>query len=238
MAVQGPAQPRRRGWRIVYWVTFGLLWAAAVGLLGGAITTMGFVRAATASMADTIQRGDPVLYQRGTSGIVRGDLVMVQVPGMNGLVIRRVIGLAGDRVSCCDSAGRVTVNGKALTEDYLAQGVSASQNSFAVTVSPGQMWVMGDNRAIAIDSRIWGPLAMSDVSGRVIEVRGSLVRTPAAFTADGLAPNDLRFPLPLLLAALAVIAVLTAIVLGAAGTVLWAVRRRRKLRQQPAPTSW
>jgi signal peptidase I len=236
MAAPGPAQPRRRWRRIAYWVTFGLLWAAAVGLLGGAITTLRAIRAVSPSMADTIRPGDPMLYQRGTSGIVRGDLVVVLVPGIDGLLIRRVIGLPGDRVACCDSAGRVTVDGKALVEDYLAPEASPSVNSFAVTVSPGHMWVMGDNRAIAIDSRIWGPLAMSDVSGRVIELRGSLVRTPAVFTADGLAPSDHRFPLPLLLVVLAVIVALAAIVLGAAGTVTWAVRRRRTLRQQP--TSW
>ena len=59
---------------------------------------------------------------------------------------------------------------------------------------------MGDNRAIAVDSRNRGPLAMSDISGRVIEVPGSrggtLIRTPATFTADGLAPSDHRLPLP------------------------------------------
>lgn len=111
-----------------------------------------------------------------------------------------------------------------------------------MTVSPGQAWVMGDNRAVAVDSRERGPLAISDISGRVIEVLGSrgstLVRTPATFTADGLAPGDHRLPFPLVMVGLAVIAVLAAIVQGTAGAVIWVVRRRRRPRQQPGQTTW
>jgi hypothetical protein len=100
---------------------------------------------------------------------------------------------------------------------------------------------MGDNRAIAIDSRTWGPLPESDISGRVIEVIGSrgasLVRTPATFTADGLAPGDHRLPLPLVITGLAAIAALAAIVQATAGGIVWAVRQSRP-RQQPERPTW
>jgi signal peptidase I len=241
VAGQRPAQPRRRRRQILYWASFGLLWAAAAGLLAGAFMTLGVARASSPSMADTVQAGDLLAYQRGTDGIVRGDVVMVRVPGVDGPLARRVIGLPGDRVTCCDSAGRVTVDGKALAEDYLARGTAPNRAKLAVTVSPGQAWVMGDNRAIAVDSREWGPLPISDISGRVIEILGSrgstLVRTPATFTADGLAPDGHRLPFPLVMAGLAPIAVLAAIVQGTAGAVIWAVRRRRRTRQQPGQTT-
>jgi hypothetical protein len=60
----------------------------------------------------------------------------------------------------------------------------------------------------------------------------TLVRTPATFTAGGLAPDDHRFPLPLLLIILALLAILAVIAQGTAGTIMWAVRRRRRQQRQ------
>jgi signal peptidase I len=228
--------PSRRWRRIVYWVTFGLLCAAAVGLLVGVFMTTGAVRVASPTMAPTFQSGNQAIYQRDASGIVRGDVVVVQVPGEDGVLVRRIIGLPGDRVACCDSAGRVVVDGKALNEDYLPPGVVPSRTKFTVALAPEQIWLMGDNRAIAVDSRMWGALAMSDIVGRVLQVSGSggntLVRTPATFTAEGLAPYDHRLPLPLLLIILALPAILAVIAQGTAGTIMWAVRRRRRQQRQ------
>jgi signal peptidase I len=228
--------PSSRWRRIVYWVTFGPLCAAAVGLVVGVFMTIGAVRFTSATMAPTFQLGSGAVYQRDASGIVRGDVVVVQVPGYDGVLVRRIIGLPGDLVACCDSAGRVVVDGKALNEDYLPPGVVPSRTKFAVTLAPGHIWLMGDNRAIAVDSRIWGALAMSDIVGRVFQVSGSggntLVRTPATFTTGGLAPDDHRFPLPFLLIILALLAILAVIAQGTAGTIMWAVRRRRRQQRQ------
>jgi signal peptidase I len=68
--------------------------------------------------------------------------------------VKRVIGVPGDRVRCCDAQGRVTVNGAALDEtSYLYPGNAASEVSFDVVVPPGKLWVMGDHRAASSDSR-------------------------------------------------------------------------------------
>jgi signal peptidase I len=67
--------------------------------------------------------------------------------------IKRVIGLPGDHVACCTN-GKVTVNGIPLDEkSYLFPGASPSELHFSITVPPGRLWVMGDNRAISDDSR-------------------------------------------------------------------------------------
>ncbi|NYH53683.1 signal peptidase I [Nocardiopsis arvandica] len=70
--------------------------------------------------------------------------------------IKRVIGLPGDTVECCDEQNRVLVNGVPLEEgDYLYPGSTASHTEFGpVKVPEGHLWLMGDHRAISADSRV------------------------------------------------------------------------------------
>ena len=68
-------------------------------------------------------------------------------------LIKRVIGLPGDTVECCDAEGRVSVNGVAVVEPYLAPGAEPSELEFSVVVPEDRLWVMGDNRQNSQDSR-------------------------------------------------------------------------------------
>jgi signal peptidase I len=81
--------------------------------------------------------------------------------------IKRVIGLPGDHVACCNAEGQVTVNGVALNEQsYLYPGDAPSSFKFSVTVPPGHLWVMGDHRGDSEDSRYH----LSDPGGGAIPV--------------------------------------------------------------------
>ena len=86
--------------------------------------------------------------------------------------VKRVIGLPGDRVLCCDAAGRIAVNGVGMDEPYLAAGDQPSALTFDVTVPPGTMWVMGDHRSDSGDSRSYlgrpggGMVPLGDVIGQ------------------------------------------------------------------------
>jgi len=91
-------------------------------------------------------------------------------------LVKRVIGLPGDHVKCCDAAGKMTVNGAALTEPYLFPGASPSDTTFDVTVPAGHIWVMGDHRNNSEDSRAHqrdsgtGFVPISAVEGRAIVI--------------------------------------------------------------------
>jgi signal peptidase I len=72
--------------------------------------------------------------------------------------IKRVIGVSGDHVVCCDDQHRIVVNGRALNEPYLYHDPSGgadmpSDEPFDVVVPDGRLWVMGDHRAHSGDSR-------------------------------------------------------------------------------------
>lgn len=68
-------------------------------------------------------------------------------------LVKRVIGVEGDHVVCCDVDGKLTINGKAITEPYLPKDVASSVLKFDVVVPKDAYWVMGDNRANSEDSR-------------------------------------------------------------------------------------
>ena len=155
------------------------------------------------SMLPTLQLQDRILASKLTGGDVqRGDVVVFADPGgwlpaavpeggiggalRTGLtwvgllpsdaddnLVKRVIGLGGDRVVCCDK-GRIEVNGSPLVEPYLAPG-GTDQVRFDVVVPADRMFVMGDNRAHSEDSRFHlgvdsGTVPLADVVGPVIAV--------------------------------------------------------------------
>ena len=123
--------------------------------------------------------------------------------------IKRVIGLPGDHVQCCTSRGMITVNGVPLHEgSYIIPGSKPSQGEFSVTVPPGRLWVMGDNRPESADSRLHdckytytpptcapydrtGTIPEDKVIGRAFMIvwppsRFRILRIPSTFSQAGL----------------------------------------------------
>jgi signal peptidase I len=128
------------------------------------------------SMENTLLINDRVVvnklaYRFGS--VERGDIVVFK--GWDGEdTIKRVIGVGGDTVTCCDAQRRITVNGTPLDEEgrYLYPGVYPSSRKFEVKVPKGRLWLMGDNRINSSDSRShmddghFGTIAEDDVIGR------------------------------------------------------------------------
>ena len=118
---------------------------------------------------DPVQRGDIVVFE-DPGGWNPEDEIPQQVdspvtdvlaflglaaPDDNSHLIKRVIGLPGDKVVCCTASGHLTVNGSPLVEPYITLGpgaTAAAPESFSVTVPKNDLWVMGDNRDASADS--------------------------------------------------------------------------------------
>jgi len=94
-------------------------------------------------------------------------------------LIKRVIGLPGDHVVCCDKNGQLTINGVSITEPYIKPGDTpgGGKASFDITVPPGKVWVMGDHRSDSSDSRFHddgtgatGSVPVEDITGRSVMI--------------------------------------------------------------------
>jgi len=134
--------------------------------------------------ASTIQRGDIVVFD-GTGSFIGyyQPSALERVTDWFGVshskrfFVKRVIGLPGDHIQCCDVQGHLLINDKPLDESaILGKGVLASDMSFNVVVPAGHLWMMGDNRMYSADSRAHlgdpggGFVPESKVVGRVVAV--------------------------------------------------------------------
>jgi signal peptidase I len=141
-----------------------------------------------------LKRGDVVVFQdpggwlasvppterSGLGGLVHDGLVFVGLlpSESEDHLIKRVIGLPGDHVTCCDAEAHLTVNGVAIDEPYIHPGDVPSTMKFDITVPEGKVWVMGDHRSDSEDSRFHDPqgtgaqgsVPLADVTGRAVGV--------------------------------------------------------------------
>ncbi|MDR7083993.1 signal peptidase I [Arthrobacter ginsengisoli] len=172
-------QPGKLGWRFVL---LAMVLAVLIsGLIRSMWLDVYYIP--SASMEPLFREGDRILVSRTdfrAGPVGRGDIVVfdgrgsfaplnsgqgpvldflggvghwIGLSGGENTFIKRIIGLPGDHVICCDGAGKLTVNGQQLAEPYLYPGDSTSEQKFSVIVPPGRLWLMGDHRSLSADSR-------------------------------------------------------------------------------------
>ena len=215
-----PADGSGRVKKLAWWQETILLLVLAVAvsaLVKAFLVQMFFVP--SGSMVPQFVKNDRILVEKisyWTGGPERGDVIVFRDPGrwlgvapkptglhgllstvglypQGGHLVKRVIGVGGDRVECCDDEGRVMINGVSLDETaYLREGISPSDRPFDVVVPADHLWMMGDNRSNSQDSRAHqsrpggGSVPLDDVVGKVWAIvwpsdRMEVLDDPATF---------------------------------------------------------
>lgn len=162
------------------------------------------------SMEQTLIRGDRILVWKPGDAVGRGDVIVFRDPGdwladpipptgwegaltdvgvfigvlpssSGDDLVKRVIGVAGDTISCCSPDGRILRNGQPIDEPYVYPGDRTDQIRFSVTVPEGRVFVMGDHRSDSADSRYHmeledGTVPVANVVGRAIVIMWPLSR--------------------------------------------------------------
>ena len=193
LSVDTPAEratdPRRR---TRPWRRRALLLVLGAALAAAALTaSFGTYRVTSGSMSPTLRVGDRMLVDKVShhlSGIHRGDIVVFRDPGgwvdaerrvlrtagsapRDALLVKRVVAVGGDRVSCC-ADHRFELDGRALREGYLPTGQGGGSLGFDRQVPAGQLFVVGDDREDSLDSR-----ALTGVPGRGLVPESAVVGT-------------------------------------------------------------
>jgi len=165
--------PGATTWRVTAHITRGYPVSRCVVTVAAAETVRSY-SVSTTSMAPTVRTGDAVLVAvTGAPSPSTGDSVAFHLPsgttcaGAGPVVAGRVVGVGGQRIE--GTRGEVLVDGQPLDEPWLSSAQQASSGAFApVTVAHGDVFVLGDNRLHACDSRSFGPLPVTDVLGPVV----------------------------------------------------------------------
>lgn len=221
---QTKRQPRKLGWRFVLLAV--VLAVLISGLVRSLWLDVYYIP--SASMEPLFREGDRILVSRTdfrADPAVRGDIVVfdgrgsfaplnsgngpvldflggvghwIGLSGGDNTYIKRVVGLPGDRVVCCDAGGQLTVNGQQVAEPYLYAGDAPSELKFSVIVPPGRLWLMGDHRSLSADSRSLlgapggGMVPQERVIGRPVQIIWPLDRFTAVARPSGAATTTAK----------------------------------------------
>jgi signal peptidase I len=145
------------------WLAVGLALLLVASMAG--LLPVQLMRVDSTSMLPTIDAHDLLVVRHGQDGVDRGDVVAVQHPLEEGLLVKRVVGVGGDEVGLED--GVLVVNGAPVCEPAIDPVLMDGVFFGPVTVPPDSLFLLSDNRDGSIDSRAFGSVPTADLVGTV-----------------------------------------------------------------------
>lgn len=118
------------------------------------------------SMEPTLHSGELVMYLRMNQSYQRGDVVSVRIPSGE-YYVKRIIAMEGDWIDIRD--GKVYLNEMLLEEPYIMGETQAEAGAvrYPLRLQKGQIFVMGDNREVSMDSRSFGVVGKGQIKGKL-----------------------------------------------------------------------
>lgn len=185
-----PAPGARHGKSVAREYAEALIIAVLLALVIRTFVVQAF-KIPSGSMLPTLQIGDHILVNKflySFRDIQRGDIIVFKFPQDESRdFIKRVIGLPGETVEIRGT--QVLVDGKPIEEAYAVYSSSALARSLdrdrygPVTVPPGKLFMMGDNRDHSMDSRVWGFLDVAKVKGKAFIIYFSVRSDDIPYTS-------------------------------------------------------
>ena len=111
------------------------------------------------SMYPTLEGNEIMLLNKLVS-IDRFDIVVLKLDGDNDNLIKRIIGLPGETVEIKDN--KIYINDEELDDPY---GYGVTYNIDPVTLGEDEYYILGDNRIVSLDSRVFGKISRSEIKG-------------------------------------------------------------------------
>lgn len=137
---------------------------------------IGVARVQGASMEPNLRDGELLLFYRLDKQYKEGDIVLIHM-GENTEFVKRIAAMEGDTVDFDEETGTLLVNEVPVEEPYIySRTLPASDRiTFPLKVGVGEVFVLGDNREVSKDSREFGCVPVSEITGRVLLHGGSVV---------------------------------------------------------------
>jgi signal peptidase I len=122
------------------------------------------------SMRPNLTNGSIALFYRIGNKYLRNDVVIFKPSGENELLIKRIVAVAGDKVDIDDKTGTLVINGVTQQQDTIIGKTYTRDGgvTFPLIVPNGCVFVMGDNREVALDSRNLGSINIKNLIGKVV----------------------------------------------------------------------
>ncbi len=122
------------------------------------------------SMSPSLRDGDMALAYRLEENFTYGDVVLLSGMSKDDY-IKRIVGLPGDTIDIDEETGKVLRNGIILVEPYAVGLTLPRENGieeYPLKLAEGEYFLLGDNRAISYDGRVWGPTSKENIKAKVL----------------------------------------------------------------------